>query len=90
MLGELLLGVQAVLRRGRAAGERPESRSFGADELVIDDDRQQVTVRGETIDLTPTERGLLIALAHNPIPTVRYPNRSPHRPTRAREQIARS
>ena len=63
---ELVLRVQAILRRGRS-GEAPgSSTSFGAGELIIEEDRRQVTVRGEVVDLTPTEWGVLMALAGVP------------------------
>ena len=57
---ELVLRVQAVLRRGR--GPAPASRtgpaSFGGGELRIDEDRREVVVRGAPVELTPTEWGL--------------------------------
>src|ERR1019366_4028161 len=60
---ELVLRVQAVLRRGSgpASGEGP--LSFGGGQLVVDEDRHQVTVRGAAAELTPTEWGILLALA---------------------------
>ena len=62
---ELVLRVQAVLRRGApAAGQ--EAASYGEGELVIDEPRRAVTVRGAQPDLTPTEWGLLVALATVP------------------------
>jgi DNA-binding response OmpR family regulator len=62
---ELVLRVQAILRRGsqRAAAE---SVSYGGGRLVIDEPRRQATVRGAGVDLTPTEWGILIALASVP------------------------
>ncbi|MGO8876191.1 MAG: response regulator transcription factor [Acidimicrobiales bacterium] len=62
---ELVLRVQAVLRRGR----RPAATglaSYGAGELVIDEDSRRVQVRGEFVELTPTEWGILVALAGAP------------------------
>jgi len=45
---ELVLRVQAVLRRGRGGGAGPGGpRSFGGGELRIDDDRHEIVVRGE-------------------------------------------
>jgi DNA-binding response OmpR family regulator len=63
---ELVLRVQAVLRRGRgpASGEGPVS--FGGGQLVVDEDRHQVTARGAVAELTPTEWGILLALAGAP------------------------
>ncbi|MGA9762380.1 MAG: response regulator transcription factor [Gaiellaceae bacterium] len=63
---ELVLRVQAILRRSRGGetGERP--LSFGGGELEIDEARREVKVRGETVALTPTEFGLLASLARTP------------------------
>jgi DNA-binding response OmpR family regulator len=63
---ELVLRVQAILRRGGPAGgpERPDS--FGDGTLVIDEPRRTLTVRGKTVELTPTEWGILVALATYP------------------------
>jgi len=63
---ELVLRVQAILRRGSpaAAQERPDSYGDGA--LVIDEPRRAVTVRGAKVELTPTEWGILVALAAFP------------------------
>ena len=63
---ELVLRVHAILRRGRAETAGGARRSFGGGELVIDEDRRQVVVRGEAVELTPTEWGLLAALASVP------------------------
>ncbi|HLH84783.1 MAG TPA: response regulator transcription factor [Trebonia sp.] len=62
---ELVLRVQAILRRGGAADAR-EAVSYGGGELVIDEPRRTVTVRGTPADLTPTEWGVLVALATVP------------------------
>src|ERR1700742_5039469 len=59
---ELVLRVQAVLRRGGLAAA-PAAASYGAGALVIDEPRRTVTVRGGEAELTPTEWGVLIALA---------------------------
>jgi DNA-binding response OmpR family regulator len=62
---ELVLRVQAVLRRGRpAAGQC--AASYGGGILVIDEPRREVTVRHALIELTPTEWGILVALATVP------------------------
>jgi len=63
---ELLLRVHAILRRagGEQAGDG--RRSFGGAELVIDDPRREAVVRHEAVELTPTEWGLLTALASVP------------------------
>ena len=62
---ELVLRVQAILRRG-GSGTEPGVTSFGDGELVIDEPQRLVTVRGETVGLTPTEWGVLGALATVP------------------------
>ena len=62
---ELVLRVQAILRRGTpAAGS--EAASYGGGELVINEPRRAVTVRGTQAELTPTEWGVLVALATVP------------------------
>jgi len=63
---ELVLRVQAVLRRGRSPGEISAPASYGSGELVIDEERRHVEVRGEAVELTPTEWGVLAALASVP------------------------
>ncbi len=62
---ELVLRVQAILRRGSPAGDSGIA-SYGGGELLIDEPQRVVTVRGEKAWLTPTEWGLLIALATVP------------------------
>jgi DNA-binding response OmpR family regulator len=62
---ELVLRVQAILRRGGlAAGQG--TTSYGSGTLLIDEPRRQATVRGHLVDLTPTEWGVLVALASVP------------------------
>ncbi len=57
----------AVLRRGAGSSEAPSgSASYGGGILRIDTDRHELTVRGEPVELTPTEWGLLTALARTP------------------------
>jgi DNA-binding response OmpR family regulator len=63
---ELVLRVQAVLRRGRATPEEAAAASYGEGLLVIDEDRRRVEVRGEPVELTPTEWGILVALTGAP------------------------
>ena len=60
-----MLRVQAILRRGGPAAGR-ESTSYGGGELVIDEPRRAATVRGAEAELTPTEWGVLVALATVP------------------------
>jgi DNA-binding response OmpR family regulator len=63
---ELLLRVKAILRRGRSAGGSVVVSSFSEGELVIDQSRREARVRGSAVELTPTEWGLLTALAEAP------------------------
>lgn len=62
---EVVLRVQAVLARG-LAGEPPHAPSFGRGVLVIDEVKHEVRVRGQQVDVTPTEWGILLALASVP------------------------
>ena len=61
---ELVLRVQAILRRGGPPAAAVAS--YGGGELVIDEPRRAVTVRGSQAELTPTEWGVLVALATVP------------------------
>jgi DNA-binding response OmpR family regulator len=63
---ELVLRVQAILRRGGPAAGDQGAVSYGSGALVIDEPRRLVTVRGAVADLTPTEWGVLVALATVP------------------------
>ena len=63
---ELVLRVQAILRRGAGQGGEQGVASYGEGELVIDEPRREVMVRGAPVDLTPSEWGLLVALATVP------------------------
>jgi len=63
---ELVLRVQAILRRGGPSAEAQGVASFGGAALVIDEPRRTVTVRGAQAQLTPTEWGILAALATVP------------------------
>jgi DNA-binding response OmpR family regulator len=62
---ELVLRVQAILRRGAPAAAQGVT-SYGAGELVIDEPQRQAMVRGTAVALTPTEWGVLVALATVP------------------------
>ena len=63
---ELVLRVGAILRRGRRTGAAGGPVSFGEGRLVIDEDRRRVHVDGRAVELTPTEWGVLVALAAVP------------------------
>jgi DNA-binding response OmpR family regulator len=61
---EVVARVRAVLRRAESAPAAPQL--IRAADLVIDLTRHSVTRAGEPIELTPTEFGLLAALAREP------------------------
>jgi len=64
---ELVLRVQAILRRrGPSGGIDKGITSYGDGTLVIDEPRRVATVRGYAVDLTPTEWGILLTLANVP------------------------
>jgi DNA-binding response OmpR family regulator len=64
---ELVLRCQAILRRGgQPAGGGYRPSSFGDGLLVIDEQRRTVQVRSADVALTPTEWGVLVALATVP------------------------
>jgi len=62
---ELVLRVQAILRRGGPVATQGVT-SYGGGTLIIDEPRREVTVRDQGVDLTPTEWGILLALATVP------------------------
>jgi DNA-binding response OmpR family regulator len=63
---ELVLRVQAILRRGGGQPAATGVTSYGGGVLAIDEPQRQVTVRGARVALTPTEWGVLVALATVP------------------------
>jgi DNA-binding response OmpR family regulator len=63
---ELVLRAQAILRRGRDSAPSTGQRVFGDGELVMDEERREVVVRGQAVQLTPTELGVLEAIARVP------------------------
>ena len=62
---ELVLRVQAVLRRGGPVTAQGVA-SYGDGELIIDEPQRLATVRGAHVSLTPTEWGVLVALTTVP------------------------
>ena len=62
---ELTARVKAILQRARKAPPDKQRRVYAFDELVVDADNSQVTVRGKPVSLTPTEFQLLLNLAEN-------------------------
>ncbi|MGI9007358.1 MAG: response regulator transcription factor [Streptosporangiaceae bacterium] len=63
---ELVLRVQAILRRNAPPAAEQGLSEFGAGALMIDEPRRIVRVRGTEVELTPTEWGILGALATVP------------------------
>jgi DNA-binding response OmpR family regulator len=63
---EVVLRAQAILRRGTGSGPAGKSVSYGGSEMVLDEERHTVIIRGTPIELTPTEWGILTALARVP------------------------
>jgi DNA-binding response OmpR family regulator len=62
---ELVARVRAVLRR--VGGEREQAPPpITVGEVHIDQERRRVTVRGQAVELTPTEFDLLAVLARHP------------------------
>jgi len=63
---ELVLRALAILRRQAGATPQNGRISYGHGRLIIDEARREVIVDGNQIDVTPTEWGLLLALAATP------------------------
>ena len=63
---ELVLRVQAVLRRSATSAVAAAVTSFGNGRLVIDEVRHEVSLEGTSVELTPTEWSLLTVLASSP------------------------
>lgn len=61
-MNELLARIRALLRRAPAS-HRP--LAVGAGTVLIDQQKREVRVRDEVVDLTPTEYQLLLTLAEN-------------------------
>ena len=63
---ELVLRVRAILRRSPVLRDDGGIGSYGNGELLIDEARHEARVRGELVELTPTEWALLLALSTTP------------------------
>jgi len=63
---ELVLRAGAILRRGRSTQTPDVAVSFGGGRLVIDEAAHRAFAAGAPIELTPTEWGVLLALAAQP------------------------
>ena len=64
-VGELLGRVKAVLRRADWSEPASSEERIVRGDIVVDVGRHKVTVRGESLDLTPTEYNLLLYLMKN-------------------------
>ena len=64
-LRELEARIESVLRRTQVSPAPRERVSYADDELVIDSERWEVTLLGQPVELTATERKLLFFLAEN-------------------------
>ncbi|MEV4702843.1 response regulator transcription factor [Actinoplanes sp. NPDC049316] len=63
---ELVLRVEAVLHRTRGGDGSARADTFGGGRLRLDETRHSAELDGERLELTPTEWGLLTALAAAP------------------------
>ncbi len=62
---ELIARVQAVLRRAQGTGVSDDERPFSSGKLSVDFSRNEVTISGNPVKLTSTERKLLYQLIRN-------------------------
>ncbi len=63
---ELVLRVEAIVRRAAAAPPEPPRAAIAIGTLEVDTEAHEVRVDGEVVDLTPIEFKLLHALASRP------------------------
>lgn len=63
---ELVLRVQALLRRSRSEEAQESAHSFGRGRLVVDEGRHEVRCDGAVVHLSPTEWGILETLTRTP------------------------
>ena len=62
---ELLARIRVALRHGNRTAGEPAEGVFSSGELRVDRDRHEVSIRGQTVKLTPLEYRLLYALIRN-------------------------
>ena len=62
---EVVVRVQAILRRAKKADDKPDRLEFKGG-LAIDTAKKEVTMNGELVTLTPIEYKLLTNMAENP------------------------
>jgi two-component system alkaline phosphatase synthesis response regulator PhoP len=63
---ELVLRIEAVLHRTRGGAAAAGAVTFGGGRLRLDEPRHEADLDGVRLDLTPTEWGLLTAMAATP------------------------
>ncbi|MFH5836442.1 response regulator transcription factor [Proteiniclasticum sp. C24MP] len=63
---ELVVRVNAIIRRARSKGNLSEIYSFRNEDLILDNSRRTVRKRGEEISLTPNEYKILHTLVQYP------------------------
>lgn len=61
---EVVARVRAILRR--SGKKQPAARTLQSGDLLLDSDRHMVRVKGEIVEMTPTEFQILSALMENP------------------------
>ncbi|HKZ44078.1 MAG TPA: response regulator transcription factor [Anaerolineales bacterium] len=64
-VGELLGRIKAVLRRARWVEPSPSNEKISKGYFVVDLERQEVKLKEEALNLTPTEYNLLVYLIKN-------------------------
>lgn len=69
---ELLARIRALLRRGETWSVEPDVRRLESGDISIDLDIKSVSVRGEPVELTPTEYDLLVYMARHPRQVLTY------------------
>jgi DNA-binding response OmpR family regulator len=65
---EVVLRIHAILRRANDSGVSVSAgrRTYGDGRLVIDEARRELSAHGQPVELTPTEWGIVVALATSP------------------------